>query len=93
VPVPLPLPLTVTLTFVIDESGAVTMTVWVELAGKSISEMVEGEPTVPDVAVIIGEPAGASVEREPVSSSELPMVLCAAMAKVCHVDDVRPVAV
>ena len=92
-PVPLPAPLTVTVTFVIDESGAVIITVCVEFAGKSMRVMVDAVPTVPDVAVIRGEPSGALVDREPVSSGELPLEFIAVIAKLCQVDDVRPVAV
>jgi hypothetical protein len=71
----------------------VIITVCVELAGKSMRVMVDAVPTVPDVAVILGEPAGALVDREPVSSGELPLRFIAVIAKLCQVDGVRPVAV
>lgn len=91
--VPFPLPSTVTLTFVIEESGAVTITVCVELAGKLNRVIVKAEPMVPDIAVIIGEPVGASVDREPMSSGELPLVFIVVMTNVCQAEAVRPAAV
>ena len=78
--------------FDIVESGFVIMTVCVLPFGKSVSVIVVGEPTVTEVAVVIGDPAGALVDRDPVSSGELPLTFIAVIAKVCQVEEARPVA-
>ena len=78
--------------FDIVESGFAIMTVCVLPFGKSVSVIVVGEPTVTEVAVVIGDPAGALVDRDPVSSGELPLTFIAVIAKVCQVEEARPVA-
>ena len=53
-----------------------------------------GEPKVTEVAVISGEPGGASVETAPQRSDvDGPIVFSVTMEKVCHSEGVRLVAV
>ena len=92
-PVPFPLPFTVTNTLAAEPSGAVTTTVSSAFAGKPVSVIVVGVPTVVDAAVITGEFGGAVVDREPVSGCDEPWLLNAVIEKLCQVEGVRPVAV
>ena len=90
---PEPLPFTVTKTLEAVPFGAVTTTVSSAFAGKPVSVIVVGVPTVVDAAVITGEFGGAVVDREPISGCDEPWLLNALTEKVCQVDGVRPLAV
>ena len=92
--VPLPPAPIVTVNVLVEPSGAVTCTVWVENAVKPVRVMVLGDPTTGDDAVIIGEPGGDDVDAAPQrSDADAPMALTATMENVCHADALSPVAV
>lgn len=93
-PVPDPPASTVMVKLLIEESGAVTWTVCVEWALNPLSVMVLGAPTVTDDAVVLGEPGGDDVDAAPQRSDpDSPITFTAWTEKVCHADELSPVAV